>query len=187
MKKEKKAVIKNSQYYYKKASRQSSITRILIPGIFIISGMTIGLGFGTKENRQITNELQKESGYNQYIEDQKNALEEKYENGEISDRVYSAYLADINDITFEGYLKDTENSYYLAEYNKNQEDLKNKGTIALCATMGTLIVLGASELTRAMLLQKKARKLEQSETVITSHGLNSYLDAYENNINLSTF
>lgn len=186
MKKEKKAVIKNSQYYYKKASI-SSVFRIMIPGIFIISGMAFGLGFGTKENRQIEKNLKEESGYVQYIEDEKNALEEKYENGEISDRVYSAYLADINDITFEGYLKDTENSYYLAEYNKNQKDLKNKGTIALCATMGAFIVLGASELTRVMLLQKKARKLEQSETVITSHGLNSYLDAYENNINLSTF
>ena len=166
MQKEKKAVVKNSKYYYRKAQTQDSILRIFGPSMILLFTGMISLGLMTKDNVKKQNSIVEESGYKQFIQEEKALYKRQYIDGEISYRVYTEYVSDVEDITFEGYLKLKDKEYYLAEYNQTKKEIGN----CIDATMATMIILGSSivalsaaEITRASLVTKKAQKLEKKE------------------------
>ena len=163
MKKEKKAVIKNSEYYYKKTTLAQTSIRLIIPSVLVLLGMTISMGLSNKENYNKINDLKEESGYTQYIQEQKETLKLKYESGEISQNVYNAYLSDVNNITFDGYLKEKDDMLTLAECTElENENFKNILTFAGIST-GAVIMIGAAEIGRCSILNKKAKKLKREE------------------------
>lgn len=163
MKKEKKAVVKNSKYYYRKAQTQDSILRIFVPSMILLFTGMITLGLMTKDNVKKQNSIVEESGYKQFIQEEKASYKRQYIDGEISYRVYTAYVSDVEDITFEGYLKLKDKEYYLADYNQTKKEIGNCIDATMIILGSSIVAVGAAEITRASLVTKKAKKLEKKE------------------------
>jgi len=158
-----KESLKNSKYYYKKADLQSCFNRIVIAGALIVVGFAMGTGFVNRDNHKNKIRLQEESGYYQYIENEKDVITSRYENGEFSDKIYNAYIQELNSITFEGYLKDNGLGYYLAQYQDIQNQNEKNLFISALIASSTILAVGACEIGRSILLNKKAKKLEKEE------------------------
>ena len=163
MKKEKKAIVKNSEYYFKKVCPVEILKRFFVPSVLSLFPM---VGIMSKRSINYSDkefEIKDKSGYTQYIESEKSALEEKRNNGEISQNVYEAYMEDLANQSLEGYLKKTENAYYLAEYKKNNDARNNEiATIGL-ADMAFVVTLGGIELVRTSVCLAKGKKLAKQE------------------------
>ena len=164
MKKEKKAVIKNSEYYYKKCDGKGLAIRFFSAGILSIIAMTMALKHTTADYKDKELLIMQESGYNEYIESEKQSLEDKRESNEISQNVYEAYLEDLNNETLKGYLKKTDNIYYLAEYEKNEKDKTKSSEIITGSAVGFVFTWGISEMLYFYYKYNKAKKLRVLET-----------------------
>lgn len=175
MKKEKKEILKDSKYYYKKADLQYPFYRIAISGVLIAIGFAFGTGLINRDNYKEEIKLQEESGYSQYIQNEKESINSRYEKGEFSEKIYNAHIEELNSVTFEGYLKDNENDYYLAQYQEIQNKNEKNVFISAIIATSTILAIGAGELGRSALLNKKAKKLEQEEYKWNSNPEGIYL------------
>ena len=164
MKKEKKAVVKNSQYYYKKAGPNKWL---YLRGVIVGSlGLAASLSYHfthkidyTKELNQIKNE----SGYLEFIQEDLEILENQYNNGEISKEYYNDSKNEINSFKFEYYLKNKSDAYYLAKYEEIKKDADFSTGITLGLALAPVAAYGVFEITRMLYYLKKSDNLKKEE------------------------
>lgn len=164
MKKEKKAIVKNSKYYYKKAElgKWIYIKTLTTMAIGLAGGLSFYYAHKNEPDEKFIN-LKNESGYSNYIQEDLEILEMQYKNGEISKDFYKASKEEMDIFKFEYYLKNKSDPYYLAEYEEiKKQDNKIIG-ITFGLTTSPIIAVGAYEISKMIYCLNKASKLKKEE------------------------